>query len=158
MTWAEPLIWWRDNTEVRKIFENYLKIILSDWTNSSLVNYFLLLHCLRMVLIVSEFPNTNSAGRFYFVLNYSSDWSDNSYISVVIYFTTKIKLQTGQISRWHDHLQSWGNENNHISLLNPDHFLYKIFISSGEALGWNILWIDKISSRDWNRLIRYTPE
>ena len=154
MTWAEPLIWWQDNTEVRKIFENYLKIILSDWTNSSLVNYFLLLHCLRMVLIVSEFPNTNSAGRFYFVLNYSSDWSDNSYISVVIYFTTKIKLQTGQISRWHDHLQSWGNENNHISLLNPDHFLHKNFISSG----WNNLWIDKISSRDWNRLIRYTPE
>ena len=63
------------------------------------MNYFLLLHCLRMVLIVSEFPNTNSAGRFYFVLNYSSDWSDNSCISLVIYFTTKIKLRPGKIFR-----------------------------------------------------------
>ena len=94
---AGALIWWRDNTEVREgkgreIVENYLRIIR---TNSRLVNYFLLLHCLRMVLIVSEFPNTNSAGRFYFVLNYSSDWSDNSYISLLIYFTTKIKLWVG---------------------------------------------------------------
>ena len=126
---AGALIWWRDNTEVREgkgreIVENYLRIIR---TNSRLVNYFLLLHCLRMVLIVSEFPNTNSAGRFYFVLNYSSDWSDNSCISLVIYFTTKIKLRPGKIFRWHDHLQSRGNQNNHISMFNPVHFLYKIF-------------------------------
>ena len=49
-------------------FQDYLKIILCDWTNSCLVNYFPLLCCLRMVLIVSEFPNTNSAGGILFCI------------------------------------------------------------------------------------------